>query len=102
MDFPDESFDAVTSNYVYHNITGINRQDLLLETLRLVKKGGTFAIHDIFSKGKYGDMQSFVRELEDKGYENIQLIDTTDGLFMTKKEAAQYSLKHSAIFCGRK
>ena len=102
LDFPDESFDAVTSNYVYHNITGINRQDLLLETLRLVKKGGTFAIHDIFSKGKYGDMQSFVRELEDKGYENIQLIDTTDGLFMTKKEAAQYSLKHSAIFFGKR
>ena len=22
LDFPDESFDAVTSNYVYHNITG--------------------------------------------------------------------------------
>ena len=58
LDFPDESFDAVTSNYVYHNISGINRQELLLETLRLVKKGGTFAIHDIFSKGKYGDMRS--------------------------------------------
>lgn len=102
LDFPDESFDAVTSNYVYHNITGINRQDLLLETLRLAKKGGTFAIHDIFSKGKYGDMQSFIRELEDMGYENIQLIDTTEGVFMTKKEAAQYSLKHSAIFFGKR
>lgn len=102
LDFPDESFDAVTSNYVYHNISGINRQELLLETLRLVKKGGTFAIHDIFSKGKYGDMRSFIKELEEMGYENIQLIDTTDDVFMTKKEAAQYSLKHSAIFCGRK
>jgi len=102
LDFPDESFDAVTSNYVYHNITGINRQELLLETLRLLKNGGTFAIHDIFSKGKYGDMQSFIRELEDRGYENIQLIDTTDDVFMTKKEAAKYSLKHSAIFFGKR
>ena len=55
LDFPDESFDAVVSNYVYHNIPG-DRQALLLETLRVLKKGGTFAIHDIFSKSKYGDL----------------------------------------------
>ena len=99
MDFPDESFDAVTSNYVYHNISGINRQELLLETLRLVKRVALLRFM-IFSQGKYGDMRSFIKELEEMGYENIQLIDTTDGLFMTKKEAAQYSLKCSAIFCG--
>ena len=40
LDFPDESFDAVTSNYVYHNITGEDKQALLLETLRVLKKGG--------------------------------------------------------------
>ena len=60
LDFADETFDAVTSNYVYHNIPG-ERQAYLLETLRTLKKGGTFAIHDIFSKAKYGDMQSFVK-----------------------------------------
>lgn len=102
LDFPDESFDAVTSNYVYHNITGINRQDLLLETLRLLKKGGTFAIHDIFSKVKYGDMESFIKKLKDMGYEEAGLIDTTDGSFMTKKEALMYSLSHSAILYGKK
>ena len=47
LDFPDESFDAVTSNYVYHNITGEDKQQLLLETLRVLKKGGTFAIHAV-------------------------------------------------------
>jgi arsenite methyltransferase len=101
-DFPDESFDAVASNYVYHNIVGVSRKKLLLETLRLLKKGGSFAIHDIFSKGKYGDMQSFVKQLKDMGYEDVRLIDTTDDMFMTKKEAAIYSLRHSAILCGRK
>ena len=49
LDFPDETFDAVTSNYVYHNIKGKDKQRLLLETLRILKKGGTFAIHDIMS-----------------------------------------------------
>ena len=56
LDFPDESFDAVTSNYVYHNITGEDKQALLLETLRVLKKGGTFAIHDLMSERRYGDI----------------------------------------------
>lgn len=43
LDFPDESFDAVISNYVYHNIAGKDKQALLLETLRVLKKGGTYA-----------------------------------------------------------
>lgn len=102
LNFPDESFDAVTSNYVYHNITGVNRQKLLLETLRLVKKGGSFAIHDIFSRGKYGDMETFICNLRDMGYRDVRLVDTTDGIFMTKREAAIYSLRHSAILCGKK
>ena len=49
LPFADESFDAVTSNYVYHNISGHDKQKLLLETLRVLKKGGVFAIHDIMS-----------------------------------------------------
>ena len=80
LDFADETFDAVTSNYVYHNIPG-DRQAYLLETLRVLKKGGAFALHDIFSKSKYGDMQAFVKKLKAMGYEKVELIDTADGKF---------------------
>ena len=34
LDFPDESFDVVISNYVYHNVMGADMQKLLLESLR--------------------------------------------------------------------
>ena len=101
LDFPDESFDAVVSNYVYHNIPG-NRQAWLLETLRVLKKGGTFAIHDIFSKAKYGDMRSFVRILKDMGYEKAELINTTNGSFMTPWEAQWMALSGSALLIGKK
>ena len=101
LDFPDESFDAVTSNYVYHNIPG-DRQKLLFETLRVLKKGGTFAIHDIFSKAKYGDMQVFLQKTKNLGYEEIELIDTTNGKFMTKGEAGWMGLSGSALLVGRK
>lgn len=121
LDFPDESFDAVVSNYVYHNIPcraalspgqgaarikdsrrAATRQDYLLETLRTLKKGGTFAIHDIFSKAKYGDMQAFVRKLRDMGYKSVELIDTTDGTFMTAFEARWMALSGSALLTGVK
>lgn len=102
LDFPDEYFDAVTSNYVYHNINGADKQQLLRETLRVLKKGGTFAIHDIMSKGRYGDMESFRKQLSDEGYEYVEIIDTTNGRFMTKSEAAILGLSGSTLLIGKK
>ena len=101
LDFPDETFDAVVSNYVYHNIPG-DRQAYLLETLRTLKKGGVFALHDIFSPAKYGDMQAFVQKLKDMGYQKVELIDTTDGKYMTKFEATWMALSGSALLTGIK
>ena len=101
LDFPDGTFDAVVSNYVYHNIPG-DRQAYLLETLRTLKKGSTFALHDIFSKSKYGDMQAFVRKLKDMGCQKVELIDTTNGQFMTPFEARWMALSGSALLVGIK
>ena len=92
----------MTSNYVYHNISGHDKQKLLLETLRVLKKGGTFAIHDLMSPARYGDMDAFVRELKAEGYEDVRLIDTTDGTFMGKKEASWLGLAGSTLLTGKK
>ncbi len=100
LDFADETFDAVTSNYVYHNIPSRDRQAILLETLRTLKKGGTYAIHDIMSR--YGDMQVFVKRLKDMGYEEVKLIDTTNGMYMSSFEALWMGLSGSTILVGRK
>ena len=100
LPFENESFDCVTSNYVYHNIPG-EKQKWLLETLRVLKKGGTFAIHDIMSPSRYGDMKQFIHKLLDMGYEKAELIETTDK-FMTMKEAKLLGLNGSAILYGKK
>ena len=102
LPFEDESFDAVTSNYVYHNIVGKNKQKLLLETFRVLKKGGVFVIHDLMSKSRYGDMNKFMEKLKKDGYEDVKLIDTTKGLFMTHKEAILLGLSGSTLLIGRK
>ena len=102
LDFPDDHFDAVVSNYVYHNIPSRDRQSILLETLRVLKPGGTFALHDIFSKAKYGDMQAFVQKLRDMGCREVQLISTTNGNPITPFEAVWMELAGSALLFGKK
>ena len=102
LPFEDESFDVVTSNYVYHNIRGKNKQKLLLETFRVLKKGGVFVIHDLMSRSRYGDMNKFIEKLKKEGYQDVQLIDTTKGLFMGHKEALLLGLHGSTILIGRK
>jgi len=102
LPFEDEIFDAVTSNYVYHNIPSNDRQSILLETLRTLKKGGTFAIHDIMSKSRYGDMQAFAKKLKDMGYSQVQLIDTTNGMFMSRFESFWMDSWGSTLLVGRK
>ena len=102
LEFPDGTFDAVVSNYVYHNIPSRDRQAILLETLRVLKKGGIFALHDIFSRSNYGDMQAFVQKLKGMGYEQVELIPTDEGRFMTRWEATWMALSGSAILVGKK
>ena len=63
---------------------------------------GAFAVHDIMSKRRYGDMQAFVRELKREGYEEVKLIPTDEGKFMTRKEAAKLMLRGSCLLVGSK
>ena len=102
LDFPDETFDAVTSNYVYHNITGADKRALLRETLRVLKKGGVFAINDNMKPRAYGDMEAFAQELRDMGYEDVRLIDTAQEAFGSRRRAAMMMLGDSRMLAGRK
>lgn len=102
LDFPDESFDAVVSNYVYHNITGADKRALLLKTLRVLKKGGVFAINDEMKPRMYGDMEAFARELRNMGYEDVRLIDTAREAFGSRRQAARMMLGASRMLVGRK
>ena len=102
LDFPDKSFDAVVSNYVYHNIMGSDKRALLLETLRVLKKGGVFAINDNMKPRAYGDMEAFAQELRDMGYEDVRLIDTAQEAFGSRRRAAMMMLGDSRMLAGRK
>lgn len=102
LDFPDESFDAVVSNYVYHNINGADKQALLLESLRVLKKGGVFALNDDMKPRMYGDMEKFVEKLRKMGYQEVQIINTAQEAFGSHRRAAWMMLGDSRMLVGRK
>ncbi len=85
-------------------LTGAAKQiaEIILETLRVLKKSGTSAIHDLFTKGKYGNQDELLQKLWDMGYEKVELLDTTDGLFMTKWQSCILCLNGSALLVGKK
>ena len=102
LPFEDESFDAVISNYVYHNISGHNKQKLLGETLRVLRKGGIFAIHDLMGKMRYGDMKAFLKELKEEGYEEVHLVPTMRGEIIDSIPATLLGLGDSMLLYGKK
>ena len=90
------------SNYVYHNVMGSDKRALLRETLRVLKKGGVFALNDDMKPRMYGDMESFAQELRDMGYQDVRLIDTAQEAFGSKRRAALMMLGESKMLVGRK
>ncbi len=102
LEFPDESFDAVISNYVYHNIMGADKHALLLESLRVLKKGGVFVLHDNMKPQMYGDMNAFAEKLRGMGFAEVQYVETAETIFGSKSRAAMMMLGNSAMIVGRK
>ena len=60
---------------------GADMQKLLLESLRVLKKGGVFALNDDMKQKMYGDMEGFAQKLRDMGYEEVRLVDTAQEAF---------------------
>ena len=98
---PAESFDAVISNCVYHNIMGADKQ-ALLESLRVRKKGGVFVLHDNMKRQMYGDMGAFVQKLQDMGFAKAAYMETAADIFGSKGRAARMMLGDSAMIVGKK
>jgi len=101
LDFPDESFDVVISNLVYHNIPAAKKQDLLLETLRVLKKGGVFVLQDSI-KSSYGNMDEFMQKLRDMGYESVRLADADREIFGSAFKAQLYFVGNLKALIGKK
>ena len=76
LDFPDEFFDAVVSNFVFHEVRSEkDKRKVVQEALRVLKKGGSFSLQDLFSQEKlYGNMEEFTEGLRQEGFQEVHYI----------------------------
>ena len=81
---------------------GADMQKLLLESLRVLKKGGVFALNDDMKPKLYGDMEGFAQKLRDMGYEEVRLVDTAQEAFGSHRRATMMMLGSSRLLVGRK
>lgn len=82
LPFEDESFDAAVSNFVFHEVrTQPDKRKVVREALRVVKKGGSFAFHDLFEQQQiYGDIQELIQELKAEGITELHYRPHTENL----------------------
>ena len=105
LPFETETFDAVISNFVFHEVrTEPDKRKLVKEALRILKKGGSFAFNDMFAfKRMYGNMEDFIKELKEEGIEEIHYEANLEKLdFIPKFTATPLMLKGMGILYGRK
>ncbi|MDO4268136.1 MAG: class I SAM-dependent methyltransferase [Eubacteriales bacterium] len=105
LPFEDETFDAAVSNFVFHEVRSQpDKRQVVREALRVIKPGGAFAFHDLFEqKSIYGDMNTFILELQKEGIREIHYEPHTERLpFIPWYVKAPWLLNGLGIIYGRK
>ena len=82
ISFSDGTFDAAVSNFVFHEVRTVrDKPGLVKEALRVVKKGGAFAFHDLFEdKRLYGNINDLLDELKAEGFKEVHYEPHTENL----------------------
>lgn len=104
LDFPDEFFDGAISNFVFHEVKSQPDKRLVVrEALRVVKKGGVFAFHDLFLEERfYGDMEDFIAELKKDGISRIIFLPSEKELSVPGLLRAGFMLGKIGLLYGTK
>lgn len=103
LDFPDDAFDAVMSNFVFHEVRSQpDKSALIREALRVLKPGGAFSFGDVFfSKTHYRDLPGLIDELS-KDVASLTFVDTRKSDFVPKFLRSRLLLGNMGLMHGRK
>ena len=74
LPFPNSTFDAVVANSVFHMICVPDKEpnQLVIDSLRVLRKGGAFAFNDLFEfPTVFGRLDELIAELTDLGCTNV-------------------------------
>jgi SAM-dependent methyltransferase len=104
LPFPNECFDVVVSNFCFHEVKEeSDKCQLILEALRVLKKGGMFVFHDLFFiEGYYGKQGVLLARLNELGLTELHLEKTSSLDFVPCFMRIPYMLGGIGILCGVK
>ena len=98
LPFPDDSFDAVVTNLVWHNIPVRDRYELIREALRVLKPGGVFVFSDLFRKGRYRDLAVLTDRME----KEVSTLEVEEASVIEGLRIDRLSRKSACVLSGRK
>jgi ubiquinone/menaquinone biosynthesis C-methylase UbiE len=103
LPFPDESFDAVVSHFVFHEVAASDKRQVLHEALRVVRQGGPFAFQDMFlDQSLYGEISDLVGMLHHWGMREVHFIPTKDVMAIPFLVRNRRALGYAGLLYGRK
>lgn len=103
LQFPDATFDAAVSNFVFHEVKSQPDKLLLIrEALRVVKSGGAFCFEDVFfSKRYYPDLEGLLKALSEEVSE-LHFVDARDDRFVPSILKTPMVLGNMGLMYGKK
>ena len=92
------------SNFVYHEVTNCkDKERLIRETLRVLKKGGVFALQDLYGQHSvYGDFEKTIERLKADAVSEIHYADSCKEIPVPKWMMMPGMLPGVGIIYGRK
>jgi len=104
LPFTSEFFDAVVSNFVFHEVQGVkDKRAVIKESLRVLKKGGGFVFQDLFLWEKiYGETEDLLATIRSWGIEEVRLIDTSRQSFIPQAMRLPFMVGQIGIIYGKK
>jgi len=104
LPFRDEEFDAIVSNLVFHEVKDTRDKTLLIrEALRVLKKGGSFALQDLFYiQRMYGRPEDLVTTIKGWGVEKAELVETRSSRFIPAALRLPFMVGTLGLLVGRK
>jgi ubiquinone/menaquinone biosynthesis C-methylase UbiE len=104
LPFEDNYFDAVISNFVFHEVKDSrDKREVIREALRVVKKDGAFAFQDLFLvKGIYGEVDDLLANIHSWGIRGATFVNTSSAGFIPRLLKFPFMVGSIGIIYGTK
>ena len=104
LPFPDETFDIVISNMVFHEVADAkDKREVIKEALRVLKKGGQFVFQDLLLSEKlYGNTDDLIRYIQATEVTSVSLEKTKEQINIPALLSSPSFFGNAALLFGIK